>query len=85
MNLAAEILVIILSVSLTVFLVVGIILTIYLINLTRQIRKISMSAERVADDFSSMVSKVVRVVSPMLAAEAIAKFLKRFNRDKEEK
>lgn len=84
MNLAAEILVIILSVSLTIFLLFGVILTIYLINLTRQIRKITTSAEQAVDDVGGVISKIAKIVSPMLAAEMIAKFLKKFKKDKEE-
>jgi len=85
MNIAAEILVIILSVTLTVFLVFAIILTVYLINLTRQIRKVTDSAERTVGNIESAVSQAVRTSLPVLITEMFTKFLKKFKKDKEEK
>ena len=85
MNLAAEILVIILSVTLTVFLIFAIILTVYLINLTRQIRKVTDSAERTVGNIESAVSQAVRASLPVLFTEMMAKFFKKFKKDKEEK
>lgn len=83
MNFAAEVLVVILSVFLTIFLILGIILTIYLISLTRKIRKVTASAENTVGDIESLVSKMLKVISPMFAAEMVASFLKKFKKDKE--
>jgi len=85
MNLAAEILVIILSVTLTVFLVFAIILTVYLINLTRQIRKVTDSAERTVGNIESAVSQAVKASLPGLFIGMIVKFFKKIKKDKEEK
>lgn len=85
MNLAAEILVIILSVTLTIFLIVGIIMMVYLVKLTRQIRKVTMSAERTVDGIESVVSRIVKMSSPIFAAEMIAKLFRKFKKHKEEK
>jgi hypothetical protein len=80
MSPAAEILVIILSVVLTIFLIFGIVLIIYLIVLTRQIRKITKSAERTVEDFGSVVSKMSRVIKPIFVAETINSFMKKFKK-----
>lgn len=79
---SAEILVVILSVFLAIFLIVGTILAIYLIVLTRQIRKVTKSAERTVEDFGSVVSKVSKVVKPIFIAETINSFMKKFKKKK---
>jgi len=83
MNLAAEILVIILSVFLAVFLIVGIILFVYLIKLTRQIRNVAESAEKTVGDIESIVSRVAKVTSPLFLAEIVNKVINLFKKDKE--
>lgn len=85
MNLAAEILVVILSIFLAIFLILGIILLAYLIKLTRQIRKISLSAEKTVGEIESIVSRIVQVTSPMFLAEIVSKLLKFFKKSKKEK
>lgn len=79
---AAEILVVILSVFLAIFLIVGTILAIYLIVLTRQIRKVTKSAERTVEDFGSVVSKVSKVVQPIFIAKTVNSFMKKFKNKK---
>ena len=79
---SAEILVVILSVFLAIFLIVGTILAIYLIVLTHQIRKVTKSAERTVEDFGSVVSKVSKVVQPIFIAETINSFIKKFKKKK---
>ena len=85
MNLAAEILVVILSIFLAIFLILGIILLAYLIKLTRQIKKISLSAEKTVGDIESIVSRIVQVTSPMFLAEIVSKLLKIFKKSNKEK
>jgi 1,4-dihydroxy-2-naphthoate octaprenyltransferase len=82
MSPAAEVLVIILSVVLTIFLIVGMVLIIYLIVLTRQIRKVTKSAERTVEDFGSVISKVSKVVQPIFVAETFNSFIKKFKKHK---
>lgn len=77
MNLAAEILVVILSVFLAIFLVLAIILTTYLISLTKQIRKITNSAEQTVGDVGSAISGMIKMVSPVFIAEMIKKFFEK--------
>jgi predicted PurR-regulated permease PerM len=84
MSPAAEILVIILSVVLTIFLIVGVVLIIYLIVLTRQIRKVTKSAERTVEDFGSIVSRVSKAVKPIFVAETINSIMKKFKKKKKQ-
>lgn len=85
MNFAAEILVIILSIFLAIFLILAIILSIYLISLTRQIRRITKSAEKTVDNIGAVVSDVSRVTTPMFIAEMVNKIITKLKKDKKEK
>ncbi len=82
MSSAAEVLVVILSIFLAFFLILGITLTIYLIKLTRQIKKVTDSAERTAESIESTVTGFSRLISPMVMAEMIAKAVKGFKNKK---
>lgn len=68
---ATEILIVILSVTLTIFLVVAIILGIYLIKLTSDIRKLSRSAEKTAASIESAVTGAAKLTSPIFIADMI--------------
>jgi uncharacterized protein YoxC len=78
MSSAAEILVIILSVFLALFLVLAVILIGYLIALTRQIRRVTKSAERTVGHIESTVSGISKVTSPLFVAEIIGRYIKKF-------
>jgi len=78
MSSAAEILVVILSIVLSLFLILGMVLMVYLIVLTRQIRKITKSAERTVDDLESTVADFSKIVSPIFIAEMVNRFIKKF-------
>ena len=82
MNSAAEILVVILSIFLALFLILAITLTIYLINLTRQIRKVTNAAERTVGNLESVISKCTKVISPIFVAEMVTGFLKKVKKEK---
>lgn len=84
MSSAAEILVIILSVFLTIFLILGIILAIYLISLTSKIRRVTKSAERTVNNLESTVSKASKIISPIFVSEMIARFIKKFKKNKKD-
>ena len=60
-------------------------MSIYLISLTRQIRKITSSAGQTVDNIGSIISRFIKLTSPMFAAEVVAKILKMFKKNKEEK
>ena len=69
----AQVLVIILSVFLAVFLL----LAIKLIKLTRQIKRVTDVAERTAVKFEAIAGNVVAVTSPMALLKIITRFIKR--------
>ena len=85
MSSSAEILIIILSVTLTFFLILGMVLFIYLIILTREIRKVTRSAERTVGNLESVVSGFSKIISPIFVAEMFSGFVKKFNSKKKEK
>lgn len=80
MSTAAEILVIILSVVLAIFLIVGIVLLVYLIRLSAEIRKIATSASRTVDSIESAVSGASKWVSPVFMAELIGRYMRKFTK-----
>ncbi len=82
MDTAAEVLVIILSVFLAFFLALGIVLAIYLIKLTREIREVTKSAERTVGNIESIVDRVNTVTTPMIFAKMFTNF---FNKAKKRK
>ncbi len=78
MSSAAEVLVIILSIVLSIFLIVGVVLLIYLIRLSAEIRKIAQSAQKTVDHIETAVSGASRMLSPIFVADLIARFVKKF-------
>lgn len=82
MSSAAEILVVILSIFLAFFLALAIALTIYLIKLTRQIRKITDSAERTANVVETLVNSVNKMISPLMVADIVSKIIRGFKSKK---
>jgi hypothetical protein len=80
MESAAEVLIIILAVVLSVFLIVGIILIIYLIRLSAEIRRIAESAQKTADHIESVVADVSRFASPIVLGQMISSFFKKFTK-----
>lgn len=80
MSSAAEILVIIVSSVLSVFLVVAIILAIYLIKLSAEIRRLTKSAQNTVDHIDSAVAGVTRVTSPLYVAQLFNKYIKKFTK-----
>lgn len=82
MSPAAEILVIILSIFLAFFLVLGVILSIYLIKLTRDIRGITQSAGRTVNNLESAVSGVAKFTPPLFIINQINKYIKKYKSSK---
>ncbi len=82
MSSAAEILVIIVSVVLCIFLIVSIILGVYLIRLSAEIRKIAKSAEQTVSSIGSAVSGFAKFTSPMFVAEMIKQMIKQHSKKK---
>ncbi|OJU87616.1 hypothetical protein BGO17_01305 [Candidatus Saccharibacteria bacterium 49-20] len=78
MDQAAEILVIIVSSVLSVFLIVAIILGIYLIKLTAEIRRLAKSASDTVSHIDNAVVGVSRLTSPIFIAEMVNRYIKKF-------
>ncbi len=85
MSSAAEILVIILSSTLTIFLIAAIILAVYLIKLSIDIRKLTKTAQNTVDHIDNAVVGVSRLASPMFVAEMVARYIKKFTKSSEKK
>jgi|AntRauTorcE11897_2_1112592.scaffolds.fasta_scaffold08777_2 uncharacterized protein YoxC len=83
METAAEILVIILSAFLAFFLLLGVILTIYLINISRKIRKITDAAEKTVNNIEHTVSGVTKAISPMFVAGIVKKYLYKLKKEED--
>jgi uncharacterized protein YoxC len=80
MSSAAELLVIILAVVLSVFLIVGIILVIYLIRLSAEIRKIAKSTAHTIGTVETAFAGVTKLTSPLFIAELVGRYIKKFNK-----
>ena len=78
MDQAAELLVIIVSSVLSVFLIVAIILGIYLIKLTAEIRRIAKAAQNTVSHIDSAVVGVSKLTSPIFIAEMVNRYIKKF-------
>ncbi len=85
MDEAAEILLIIVSSVLSVFMIVGIVLGIYLIKLTAEIRALAKSAQDTVSHIESAVVGVSRITSPIFVAEMVSRYIKKFTGSKEGK
>lgn len=72
----AQVLVIILSVFLALFLIVGIILVTLLIKVTKQIKSVTGAAERTALKFESVASNAAAFSSPVAIAKMVSSFIK---------
>ncbi len=80
MSSAAEILVIIVSSVLSIFLIVSIILGIYLIKMTAEIRRLTKTAQNTVDHIDSAVVGVTKLTSPMFVAEMVSRYIKKFTK-----
>ncbi len=76
---ASEILLIIVSSVLSVFLIIAIILAIYLFKLTAEIRNLAKSAQNTVDHISSAANGVSQLTSPVYMAKLISKYVKKFS------
>jgi predicted PurR-regulated permease PerM len=70
---AAEVLVIVLAVVLAIFLVLAIVLAILMIRITRQIKKITGTAERTVANLENATHNVTKFGSPLLIGRMLAK------------
>ena len=68
---ALELLVIILSAFLALFLLIGIVLAILLVRVTQQIKRVTTSAERTVGSIESVVNGVGKVTTPAMLAKLV--------------
>lgn len=76
----AQILVIILSVFLALFLLLSVILVVLLIRVTRQIKRVTSSAERTALNIENVVANTAKFTSPVLLGKFVVEQLKKFKK-----
>lgn len=74
----AYVLVIILSIFLALFLLLGIILVVLLIRVTSQIKAVSDSARRTAENIEGIVGNASRFTSPGFAMRSLFKQVRKF-------
>jgi len=77
MDMALEILVIILSAFLAIFLVLGIILLVYLIRLSAEIKKVTESLRHTFDNIDEAVVGITKLVSPVFIAQQVGHYFHR--------
>lgn len=80
MSEAAEVLVIIVSSVLTIFLIISIVLGVYLIKLSAEIRRIVKSAEKAVNSVESAAKGFSRFVSPVFIADFIGRTVKKYTK-----
>lgn len=73
----AQVLVIILGVAFAIFLALAIMLIVILIKISRQIRSITSTAERTAQNIEGTVANISRATSPIFLARAVSSFIKK--------
>jgi hypothetical protein len=73
---AMEVLVIILSIFLALFLIVGIVLTLLLIKVTLQIRRVTTKAEKAASSFELITKRMSKATSGAAIGRIVLKGLK---------
>ncbi|HVI69402.1 MAG TPA: hypothetical protein VM581_02995 [Magnetospirillaceae bacterium] len=82
---AAEILVIILSIALAIFLLLAIVLTVYLIVIAKKIKRIADTAEQGVQGFVGMLASLQRMVAPAVVTRAFTEIIDRFTRGRKDK
>ena len=77
---ASEILVIILSIFLALFLLVGIILTVLLIKVTKQIKTVTSTAQSAVVNIANITATVGKVTSPALIMKLVTSQIKKMKK-----
>jgi hypothetical protein len=76
---SADILVIILSTALAIFLLLGIILVAYLVVIAQKIKKMADTAEKASRSFAEMIESVQKAVAPAVITKFAADFISRMS------
>jgi hypothetical protein len=85
MDWATQTLVIVLSIMLAIFLVLSIVLIVLLIRITKQIRRVTDTAEKTVTNVSGFVDTAVKFASPAVMSRVASEFVKNFKSKKEKK
>ena len=78
MSSAAEILVVILSIALAIFIVLGIICFILIIRVTRQIGDVAENMRNISTGIDGIVQNVAQISSPIIIAKSVMEIYKKF-------
>ena len=79
---AADILVIILSTTLAIFLILAIVLVIVLIAIAKQIRRVTSSAERAVGYAEGALSSLPNVLGPAIITRIVAGIVRKMTKKK---
>lgn len=78
MSSAAEILVVILSIALAIFIVLGIICFVLIIRVTRQIGDVTERIQNVAKNADEMAQNIAQITSPIIITKSVMSIFKKF-------
>ncbi len=85
MSSAAEILVVILSVALAIFIILGIICFVLIIRVTRQIGDVTERFQNVAKNVDEMAQNIAQITSPIVITKSVMSIFKKFKSKGEKK
>lgn len=82
---AFEILVIILSVLLTIFLILGVVTMVYVLKIVQALKQMSDKASSAVDNVSSVAANIGKFVTPAAAGKFIVEVVQKFARQNKDK
>lgn len=85
MSSATEILVVILSIALAIFIILGIICFVLIIRVTRQIGDVTQNLQNISSGIDNIVQNVVQISSPIIIAKSVVDIFKKFKNKGEKK
>ena len=78
MSSAAEILVVILSIALAIFIVLGIVCFVLIIRVTRQIGDVTERIQNAAKNVDEMAQNIAQITSPIIITKSVMSIFKKF-------
>lgn len=85
METATQVLIIILSTTLTVFLIVAIVLGVYLVKVAKSVKHVTSEAEKAVDNMVNVSHMVRKTIKPAAFSAGIAEFFKNMANKKDKK
>ena len=80
MSSAAEILVVILSIVLAIFIILGIICFVLIIRVTRKIGDVAKNMRNISTGIDGVVQNVAQITSPIIIGKTVANIFKKINK-----